>query len=86
MYLTEPETMMDTLIDRRSFLKASGTWGACSALAPLLGACSHLQPLSDADLRELSAAQAIAAIREGRVSAEAYTKVLLARAPSRSRT
>jgi len=68
------------LTDRRNFLKTSGTWGAGAALAPLLGACSHLQPLSDAELRELSAAQAIAAIRDGRVSAEAYIKVLLARA------
>src|ERR1043166_6470091 len=70
---------MDT-IDRRSFLKTSGTLGAGAALAPWLGACSHLPPLSDAELRELSAAQAVAAIRDGRVSAEAYAKVLLARA------
>jgi mandelamide amidase len=39
-----------------------------------------LAPLNDAEIREMSAAQAVAAIRDGRVSAEAYVQTLIARA------
>ena len=65
--------------DRRHFLKASGAIGAAAVATPMLGACGG-GGLSDADLRELGAAEAVAAVREGRVSAEAYVQALIRRA------
>jgi Asp-tRNA(Asn)/Glu-tRNA(Gln) amidotransferase A subunit family amidase len=64
-------------MDRRNFLGVL----AAAGCGPLLSSCGgHFAPLSDADVREMSAAQAVAAIRDGRISAEAYVEILIARA------
>src|SRR5688572_18297449 len=72
---------MDSSLDRRDFLRSSSAVGAAAAFGPFLSACAgRLAPLNDAEIREMSAAQAGAAIRDGRVSAEAHVQTLIARA------
>ncbi|MFL6661550.1 MAG: indoleacetamide hydrolase [Rhizobacter sp.] len=69
---------MATSFDRRQFLVASGALGAAALGSGLTGCATA--PLDEAQLRELSAAQTVAAIREGRASAEAVVRSALARA------
>ena len=69
---------MDTSSSRRKFLKTSGAIGAAATFGPLLSACGGGP--SAAEMRDMSAAQAVAAIRDGSMSAEAYTQALIARA------
>ncbi|HEU5471516.1 MAG TPA: indoleacetamide hydrolase [Actinophytocola sp.] len=62
------------------FLRTSGALGAAVSVAPLAGCGTGGDDMSEAELRELSAAQAIAAIRSGRVNAERYVQALITRA------
>ena len=66
---------------RRAFLETAGAAAAAgSALGPLLSACAGMKPLSSNEQLELTSSQAVAAIRNGSLSAEAYMQTLLARA------
>lgn len=69
---------------RRRFLRTSGALSASALLGGALGACASPTPptatLSTAAQLALTATEAIAAIRDGRLSAEAYVTTLLARA------
>ena len=74
---------MDTSLERRRFLKTSSALGAAAAFGPLLIACGGHSELSDAEMREMTAAEAVAAIRDGGMSAEAYALALIAQAERR---
>src|SRR5438105_15641262 len=67
---------MDISFDRRHFLATT----TAVAVAPLLDTCSTTPPLTDAQLLELSAADTVNAIRNGRVSAFALMKLQMGRA------
>jgi len=70
---------------RRTFLKASGIVATGSASAGLLAGCATAGPtMAPAQQLDLSASQAVGAIRSGRLSAEAYATTLVARAKTLS--
>lgn len=68
----------------RVFLQATGATAASVALGGALGGCASAKqspaPLSSTEQVELTASQAVQAIRDGRLSAETYTATLVARA------
>ena len=63
---------MPAFVDRRHFLKTTGALGACSATgaASLLAACGSDGGYSAAEQRQLSAAETVSAIAQGRLTAE----------------
>ena len=67
---------------RRNFLRASGAAAASSVLGGAMVGCASSKPaaLSASDQVDLTATQAVEAIRSGRLSAEAYATTLIARA------
>lgn len=69
---------------RRTFLKTSGAVAATSLMGPLLGGCGGggSNDLTVAEQLALSSSDAVAAIRAGNLSAEAYVSTLIARAES----
>lgn len=75
---------MTTPSARRAFLKASGAMAASAAVGTAVSGCGggdeSPATLNTAEQLELTASQAVAAIRAGTVSAEAYVTTLLARA------
>ena len=72
---------MKNSFDRRTFLLVSGAFGAAAAFGPLLAACGGGDsPMSATEMGELTATEAVAAIKEGRLSAELYVQVQLDRA------
>lgn len=73
---------MPAAIDRRHFLKTTGALGACSATgaAGLLAACGSDGGYSASEQRQLSAAETVSAIAQGRLTAEELVTTLLARA------
>lgn len=74
---------MHNSFGRRTFLKSSGALGAAAAFGSLLTACGggdDPAPLTATEMGELTAAEATAAIKDGRLSAELYIQTQLDRA------
>jgi len=72
---------MNTRISRRKFLRTSGAVVATGLVGGAFSGCGGTdEGPSAAEQRELTASQALLAIREGRLSAEVYVSTLLARA------
>jgi len=75
---------MNSHKSRRAFLKSTTAIAAGTAITPLLSACSDsdsgTNPLTSSEQLALTSSQAVAAIRQGAISAEAYMQTLIARA------
>jgi len=71
-------------IARRAFLKTSGAMATLAAVGSTVSACGGSDdspaPMSTSDQLAMTSTQAVAAIRTGSVTAEAYVTTLLARA------
>lgn len=67
---------------RRTFIKTSCAVVAGSALGSVMNGCANAatSPMTGAHMVSLTASQVVTAIRNGHMSAEAYIKVLIARA------